>query len=166
MSHGRDGEGRDGRFHMRTGRRGPIGWKVGSQGVLRNEQNFNPWEQIVNGQELRHLKTTKAKALAEIDRAKAEVAYAQRNLQNAQERLGEIEKQLKIATADVRVSDHAMLRYAERAMGLDTEAIKRKILAGDVADKVRLLGNGKFPIGDGMRAIIQDNVVVTVVVEA
>jgi predicted transcriptional regulator len=69
----------------------------------------------------------------------------------------------KIREKDLTVSDHAVVRYLERIEGLKVQDIKEKIKAS-IEEYVNTLGNtGKFPIGDGAQAIVEDNVVVTIV---
>lgn len=60
----------------------------------------------------------------------------------------------------VRVSDHAVLRYLERAHGLDVEAVRRH-LAGRVATGVRL---GAIAVTvESVKLLLREDVVVTVV---
>ena len=64
-----------------------------------------------------------------------------------------------------KVSDHALIRYMERRMGLDFDKIREEILSIDLQLAATMCGDGKYPIGDGMRAVIQNKVVVTVINE-
>ena len=75
-------------------------------------------------------------------------------------KLRSVKEQIKQATAEVVVSEHAVIRYLE-AMGVDVESFKAEILAAVGAD-AKALGCGKFPFGDGLTAVVRDNVVVTV----
>lgn len=60
----------------------------------------------------------------------------------------------------IRVSDHAVLRYLERAHGLDVEAV-RAHLAGHAVSAVRL---GAIAVRiDGVKLVIEDGVIVTVI---
>lgn len=67
--------------------------------------------------------------------------------------------------AQPRVSDHAVLRYLERAHGLDTDAIREDILAEGRAEMVRFTRNGKVPFRGGLRLAVKDGVVTTIVRE-
>lgn len=73
---------------------------------------------------------------------------------------------LKSPRADIiRVSDHALLRFVERAGGLDIEAL-RTALEGSLKRAVRAasdLGTGDVTISaDGLTYIVRNNVVVTI----
>jgi hypothetical protein len=58
----------------------------------------------------------------------------------------------------VAVTDHAILRYAERAHGLEQEKIKEFL-----KKKVKpILGDGTYPIGDGYSAVVANNTIVTI----
>jgi hypothetical protein len=49
----------------------------------------------------------------------------------------------------------------ERAMGLDLDQVKGKILDGDLA--TTRLSDGKYPICEGLRIVVRNGVVVSVV---
>jgi predicted transcriptional regulator len=60
------------------------------------------------------------------------------------------------------VSEHAQLRYLERVQGLDLQAVQNAILTRPVVEAAMRMGDGKFPSGDGFRAVVRSNTVVTV----
>lgn len=63
---------------------------------------------------------------------------------------------------ELRVSDHALLRYLERAKGLDREAVEAEILTNELVYQVRTLGGtGRF-VSEGRRVHVEDYVVVTI----
>jgi len=63
---------------------------------------------------------------------------------------------------DLHVSDHALLRYLERAKGLDREAVEAEILTDELVYQVRILGGtGKF-VSEGRRVVVEDFTVVTI----
>lgn len=65
----------------------------------------------------------------------------------------------------MRLSEHAILRYFERVVGIDTDAIKPLIFTEDMMELIETLGGekGKYPHKDGFMVVIKDNVVVTIV---
>lgn len=66
---------------------------------------------------------------------------------------------------DFVVSEHAILRYAERVQGLDVSKIREILLPGSVKTQAETLGNGQYPIGDGVVVKIRDKVVITCMVK-
>lgn len=62
----------------------------------------------------------------------------------------------------IRVSDHAVLRYLERAKGLDREAIEAEILTDQLVGQVRILGGTGHFVSDGRRIICKDYTVKTI----
>lgn len=60
---------------------------------------------------------------------------------------------------DIRVTDHAVLRYLERAHGLDIEAV-RDHLAGRAMTGVQL--GASAVIIEGVKLILKDSVLITV----
>ena len=72
-----------------------------------------------------------------------------------------VNRQIKVSRKPLTISDHALIRYLERSVGVNTDEIRQSIL--DTIGSVSKLGNGKFPIGDGIRAVVKDRVVVTII---
>ena len=65
----------------------------------------------------------------------------------------------------VTVSDHALVRYIERVLGVDVEQIRAEMLPPDAAAGLRRLGSGRYPMRgpDGpYHVVVKDGTVVTV----
>lgn len=62
----------------------------------------------------------------------------------------------------INVSDHAVIRYLERVLGMDIEELKQDIITDDIARKIKAMGNGNYGIEGGFRMIVKDNVVLTI----
>jgi hypothetical protein len=62
----------------------------------------------------------------------------------------------------IPVTDHAVVRFLERALGVDTDELRAEILPVDVLKEIRALGDGKYPIGRGLRIVVRAGEVVTV----
>jgi hypothetical protein len=69
------------------------------------------------------------------------------------------------STTTIRVSDHALLRFLERAGGLDVEVLRASIAASLARAHAAAAAMGADDMvvieGSGLRWIIRDNVVVT-----
>lgn len=106
----------------------------------------------------------------QLTKLNAEAAEAEHDFQavvNRREKLHreitDIKSQISRATAEAPiVSEHAILRFAERCGLIDVKAIVGEILTADTVQRIRQLGSGKYPIGHGLRAVVKNNVVVTV----
>ncbi len=70
-------------------------------------------------------------------------------------------KRLKGLDKELIVSEHALLRYLERIMGINLEDIKHEILNDKVASSIKMLGNGTYPVEE-YKIVVKDGVVVTV----
>ena len=119
---------------------------------------------IKQKEELKKLQSLLIKQESEIDLIKRErqlinerLSVAERNLKNTEEEL----KKLKTGNKII-VSEHAVLRYLERTMELDLKAVENEILSREVVSQYRTLGNGKYPVSNGYKAVIKDNVVLTI----
>ena len=62
----------------------------------------------------------------------------------------------------VIVSEHAMLRYIERVLGIDLKEIENRILTDEIKEQYKIVGSRRFSINDEFRTLIRDNVVVTI----
>ena len=59
------------------------------------------------------------------------------------------------------VSEHALLRYLERKMGVDFDALRQEILAGGTSKAISFVNSGRVQ-KNGMTLIIKNNVVLTI----
>lgn len=59
------------------------------------------------------------------------------------------------------ISEHALLRYIERVMGFDLDALRRQIMTDSVTSIIQSLPNGRIP-AEGCRLVVQNGTVVTV----
>lgn len=63
----------------------------------------------------------------------------------------------------ITVSEHAIIRYIERVMGIDIEDIATKILPESAQEYIEQLGNGHYPVNHGeFKIVVKDGVVITV----
>lgn len=119
---------------------------------------------IKGKEELKKLNTLQTKLQSEIEAIKVEREILNNKLQSAERNLGKIKEEIKKLKHGnkVIVSEHAMLRYIERVLGIDLKEIEERILTDEVKEQYKIVGNGKFPINDEFKVIIRDNVVVTI----
>jgi hypothetical protein len=62
---------------------------------------------------------------------------------------------------ELRVSDHAIVRYFERVLGVDMDQVRNKIATNELKRVHKQLGDGKLPMKD-FTAVIKNGVVLTV----
>jgi len=73
-----------------------------------------------------------------------------------------LKKRLDRISGGVSISDHAMLRYMERFMGIDVELIRSSMMT---LVKNVYMGDGKYKLGEDVYAIIKGGNVVTFIDE-
>lgn len=115
---------------------------------------------IKESQELKGLESRLTKLKAEkqaVDKEYAEICGRQSNLAAQIQNVNQAIQTLKNSRVELIVTEHAIIRYMERAMGLDLAQVKEQILTG-----VPKVGNGKFPLTCGLKAVVKDGSVVTV----
>lgn len=115
-------------------------------------------------EELKKLQSLLVKQKSEIDLIKRERQLIDERLSTAERNLRKTEDELKkLKTGNkIIVSEHAVLRYLERTMELDLKAVENEILTDETVRQYRTLGNGKYPVSNGCKAVIKDNVVLTI----
>lgn len=121
----------------------------------------------MNSHELKALQTQLAKAEAEIIPLQEAAKIAQTNASKAINRRNELRQKLedekaKLTFKDPIVSEHALLRYLERVYHINLDDIRAAILSPSTIKAIRVMGNGKIPLPTGGRAVIKDNIVVSI----
>lgn len=63
---------------------------------------------------------------------------------------------------DIEVSEHTVIRYLERVVGLDIKELKSKILTDSVIDKIKFInGNGEIRTEDGYSLVLKNYTIIT-----
>jgi hypothetical protein len=118
----------------------------------------------MSGHELKALQTRLTEALAEESAARDKLNRAAKELGDAEDRRSSIQhkiRELEDAAKEPIVSEHALLRYIERFMGVDLESVRRAILTENAVKMIKFAKNGKVNT-DGRRLIVKNGTVVTV----
>jgi len=63
----------------------------------------------------------------------------------------------------LKVSEHAVLRYCERIMRLDTDQVEKEILSNEIKLLVQTLGGTGTYNSNGFKVVIKDYTVTTIV---
>ena len=62
----------------------------------------------------------------------------------------------------MQFTDHSLIRYLERVIGLDVEVLKSRIIPDETQLLIDQLGDGEFPCGD-YNIVVKDRTVITVI---
>ena len=117
-----------------------------------------------DSQALKQLKTRQAKLEVEVKESAADSKVAQKTWLKKVKQLKNVGQQIKdLSKSEPVVTEHALLRYAERVMGLDLDEVKAQILKPETVAQIKALGNGSYPIGNGRQAVVKDMSVVSIV---
>jgi len=113
---------------------------------------------------LKELQSRRAALDARLKRLGEERAETSRLLAECAAAIGRLDEKIAALTKQPTVTEHAMLRYLERAEGLDLAALADKILTKEIRERIDQFNSGRFPLGDtGLRAVVKNKVVVSVV---
>lgn len=112
---------------------------------------------------IKSLNTRFSKLESEILLLRSEVTEANKKLHKKNNQLKEISEKIERYNLNPEVSEHAVLRYLERKFNLDMNDIKKQIMNDKLEKVIKTIGDGKYPIGDGMTAIVTNKTVVTVI---
>lgn len=61
------------------------------------------------------------------------------------------------------MSEHALLRYIERVYGIDMDELRALILSDTLVRCADTLGDGRFPVAPGIKGVVKNRVVVTII---
>lgn len=93
-----------------------------------------------------------------------EKSKLQSSLNEIKSKIESIDKKIEMLRSDVVLSEHAILRYIERCMGIDLNTVKQEIIDEKTKDTIKKLGDGHYPLKSGGKIIVKDNVIVTVII--
>lgn len=119
-------------------------------------------------EEIKQLESIKSELSAKLEGLKhqknnldKEISTMNQNIKNITQKLEKIKE-----NGDLIVSEHAIIRYVERVLGINADELAKKILSHEVEKQIEMLGNGTYPVNDNeFKIVVKDNVVVTVVKE-
>lgn len=100
---------------------------------------------------------------AESARCESALGEAEQIAADLRARLGEVRSELARRlrpAAEPKISDHAMLRYVERVMGIDVDALRAEIMSDSVKAALRSGASGVTV--NGVKMVAKDGVIVTV----
>lgn len=109
---------------------------------------------------IRTLKTRNKSLLSTIKECNREVSSNDSQIKKLEGKIREFEKNKR---EDVDISEHAMLRYIERAYNINLEDLAKEIQEHPNMKLAGVLGDAKIPIGKGCRAIVKNHRVVTII---
>lgn len=96
---------------------------------------------------------------------KGEIASKQRSLEVKMNEIKRLKEEMKKIddTTQIKVSEHAMLRYLERVHGLDLKNAEETIVTDKLKSMVDTLGgSGTYPI-DGFQVVMKNYTITTVI---
>lgn len=117
-------------------------------------------------EEIKKLQSMQSTVEAEIEalkmteqNLKQELAAKRMSLNKLKQRIHNLSKN---NGEGITISEHAIIRYFERILGLNMEEVTQKILPDKEAVLVESLGNGHYPINGGeFKIIVRNDTVVT-----
>ena len=114
--------------------------------------------------ELKGLRTRESTIKAEMDELSARRRELDKQAKSLGGRLRKVQSRIKqLQNKGPVVTEHAILRFLQRGIGIDTRQIRDEILTEDVQIMLKQELSGQVPISKGCRAVIKRGVVVSVV---
>ncbi len=118
---------------------------------------------VKNSQQLKQLQTRKAKLEVDIKALEKDAKEKQQAHSKALNALKSVCREISdLQNSEIVVSEHAIIRFMERAMGLDIEQIKQQILTADNVRAIEAMGDGKYPGPEGLSVVVKNRTVVSV----
>ena len=87
-------------------------------------------------------------------------------IKNMRHRISMIKKMMNEITKNDNfiISEHVLLRYIERVIGIDLEEIRNNILNEKDIERIKALGNCTYP-KEGFKVVIKNNTAVTLIAD-
>ena len=121
---------------------------------------------VKKASELKRIQTRIAEQTERVKEAQRKKSEADKETKEEQEKLTKVKSALKKfneSNTEPVVTEHALLRYCERVLGIDLEEVKSKILSDQVRGHIDHFGSGTFPNnGAGFKVIVKKRQVVSV----
>jgi len=117
----------------------------------------------MDAHELKSLQVRKNKLIPEIISKTNERDLLTKEIVSKKNELAAIEKRIENATLhDPVVTEHALLRYIERVMGIDLAEVTKRILSEQNKKAIKFAGNCKIK-SEGIELIVKNKQVISVV---
>lgn len=114
------------------------------------------------GTELKALETRIKTHQADLKMLKDQQAEISKQITAKQQQISAVQGQIdKLKRSDLVLSEHALLRYIERAQLVDVKAIEGQLITPALRLQVQTLGDGEYPVGD-LKAVVKQNMIVTI----
>jgi len=121
---------------------------------------------IQNQVNLKQLSSRLNEARSELEAERLRQREINAKVGSLESRIHKLQEQIKIYTQGEKgltITEHAIIRYLERVIGLNIEELKNKIVPSDVLEKIKSLGgSGSFPV-EGCTLKVKGYTVVSIV---
>lgn len=136
--------------------------------MLRPKADVKLWchffKTLLRPQSLKQLQSRKVRLEVDLNELSKDLKTLNDKHRKTANQLSSVRKEIgQLQDTDVIVSEHAILRYLERSKGLDMELVKNEILSESTKLLIYKMGNGKYPIGHGLKACVKNNTIVSIV---
>ena len=113
---------------------------------------------------IKQFETMKSEIMGKITGLKEQKKIVEKEISTLEESLKSLEQKINnLQNSDLIVSEHAIIRYIERVIGINIEEIVEKIATEKMKKMVEWCGNGLYPSENGdFKLKINNNVVVTI----
>lgn len=112
------------------------------------------------------LKSQLSEIKSELSALNSELNIKQKEIWNKKESISKLESKIKSlednSKKDLTISEHAILRYLERVIGLDLKKIENEIITNDMKGMSKKFSGNLTYSKDNINYIIKDNVILTI----
>ena len=113
---------------------------------------------------IKQFETMKSEIMGKITGLKEQKKIVEKEISTLEESLKSLEQKINnLQNSDLIVSEHAIIRYIERVIGINIEEIVEKIATEKIKKMAECCGSGLYPSENGdFKLKINNNVVVTI----
>jgi len=101
-----------------------------------------------------------------MNQAKQRMTEAQRDYEDRRAKLAAIDEQIRSLEKvdnEIRVTEHAYLRWFERALGFDLEEVRRQMLTERTDAMINAMKTCRVKMGTGLTLVVKDKTIISIV---
>lgn len=115
--------------------------------------------------QLKFLQTQRSKTEIQVKQLLEIKREHDQNYESAKSKLKELTGKIaefEITSTKPIITEHAYLRYLERAKGINLDELQNEILSDKIIETINLLHSCKIPFGDGLTLIVRNRTVISI----
>ena len=115
-------------------------------------------------QKLKSLQVKRSKIQGDLDDIRKTLKELETRMVEREKALSQIQQELnELADSNPVVSEHALLRYVERVLGINLKEAEKDIMSKENLEIINQLSSGKIPFKKDLVLVVKNKTVITII---